>query len=239
MKKEFNCSMEEMPTIADFVLASLTRDLADFTAYSPLFTEEYLTNFEAKREIATELILTDSENIRLKAISFKLYEEIKKMRMKLVRIEGYLNLAKKDLTGDRLGLKKLRLHLNNKNVEGVVVNGRGFVQNLLDNKTILMEKGLKQEQIDNLTTLIDTMETLNKEQNLLQSKRAENCLKNRDIFNNLWAFLRPVMQAGKAIYKGVNESKLNDYTMTRLKKRMNNERKAASNTPEPPAEPIK
>ena len=235
MTKKVNCRIEDIPTIADFMLASVTRDLADFTAYSPLFTEAYLTDFDAKRKAATELILTDSVNIGLKAVSVKLTNELKNLRTMLVRIEGYLKLAKNDLTGDRLGLKKMRIHLNKKNVEGIIVNGRGFAQNLLEYKTILMAKGLKQEQIDSLTTLLNTIESLNKDQNLLQSKRAQNCLNNQEIFNNLWDIMWSVMQAGKAIYKFTNEAKLNDYTLTQLKKRMNNERKKAAEAEAPAA----
>ncbi len=237
MTTKIHSKIEEIPTIADFVLASVTRDLADFTAYSPIFTEAYLTDFEAKRKIATELIMTDSVNYELKATTAELYKQLKNFRSLLVRIEGYLHLATSNLNNEKLGLVKLRLNINKGNIEGVILNGRSFLTNLTKNKTVLMEKGLKQEQLDNITTLLNTVERLNKEQNLLQSKRSENCLKNRDIFNNLWDLLWPVMKAGKAIYKGTNESKLKDYTMTQIQKRMNNERKKAAAEADAPADP--
>ena len=101
-----------------------------------------------------------------------------------------------------------------------------------------MAKGLKQEQIDSLTTLLNTLESLNEEQNELLSKRAQNCLNNMEAFNNLWDVLLPVLQAGKALYKAANEAKLKDYTLAQLKKRMNNERKKAAATTEQPAEPV-
>ena len=228
--------MEEMPTIAGFVLASVTRDLADFTDYSVIFNQDYLTDLDAKRKACTELIMTDSVNIALKAATTRLYEQLKNLRILLVRIEGYMNMAKTGLSGERLGIKKLRSHLDRKNVEGVVLNGRSFANNLTENKTVLMAKGLKQEQIDSLTTLLNTLESLNEEQNELMSKRAQNCLNNMGAFNNLWDVLLPVLQAGKALYKATNEAKLKDYTMTHLKKRMNNERKkaAAADTPADP-----
>ena len=225
--------MEEMPTLAGFVLSCVTRDLADFTDYSAIFNQEYLTDLDAKRKACTELIMTDSVNIALKATTARLYEQLKNLRILLVRIEGYMNMAKTGLSGERLGIKKLRSHLDRKNVEGVVLNGRSFVNNLTENKTVLMAKGLKQEQIDSLTTLLNTLESLNNEQNELMSKRAQNCLNNMGAFNNLWDVLLPVLQAGKAIYKATNEAKLKDYTLTHLKKRMNNERKKAADAAEP------
>jgi len=236
MTKKVNCRIEDIPTIADFMLASVTRDLADFTAYSPLFTEAYLTDFDAKRKAATELIMTDSVNFALKTVTEKLYGELKNLRLMLVRIDGYLKLANIEVNGDRLGIKKFRLHIHKGNVEGIVLNGRNFVHNLIESKTLLATKGLKQEQIESLTTLLNTIESLNKEQNFLQSKRAQNCINNKDIFNNLWDIMWSVMQAGKAIYKGVSDAKMKDYTLAQLKKRMNNERKKAAEV-EAPAEP--
>lgn len=154
----------------------------------------------------------------------------------LVRIDGYLYMAKSSLNNEKLGMVKLRLDIKRGNIEGVVLNGRSFAINLIKNKTVLLAKGLKQEQIDTLQTILDTLESFNKEQNIMQSKRAQNCVDNRSTFNSLWNLLLPILQAGKAIYKGVNEAKLKDYTMTQLKKRMNNERKKAADD-EAPAEP--
>ena len=236
MTKQFSCKMEDMPTVAGFVLASVTRDLADFTAYSPIFTEAYLTDLDAKRKAATELIMTDSVNYELKAITAKLYDQLQTLKTLLVRIDGYLYMAKSSLNNEKLGMVKLRLDIKRGNIEGVVLNGRSFATNLIKNKTVLLAKGLKQEQIDTLQTILDTLESFNKEQNIMQSKRAQNCVDNRSTFNSLWNLLLPILQAGKAIYKGVNEAKLKDYTMTQLKKRMNNERKKAADD-EAPAEP--
>jgi hypothetical protein len=94
--------------------------------------------------------MTDSVNIALKATTTRLYEQLKNLRILLVRIEGYMNMAKSDLNNEKLGLVKLRFNIKTGNVEGTVLNGRSFVNNLTENKTVLMAKGLKQEQIDSL-----------------------------------------------------------------------------------------
>jgi len=225
MKKQFHGKMEEMPIIGGFVLSSVTRDLDDFKKYSDIFTPEYLTDFEAKRKACTELIMTDSVNVALKATTAKLRDQLKELSIFLVRVEGYINMANKGRFGERFGIKKLRQQLYNGNVEGTILNARIFITNLIDNKTFLMEKGMKQEQIDSLKTLINTIESLNFEQNELLSTRAQNCLSNTEAFNSLWYLLQPVLHAGKAIYKANNEAKLKDYTLSHLRKRMNHEQK--------------
>jgi hypothetical protein len=84
---------------------------------------------------------------------------------------------------------------------------------------------MKQEHIEALNHLLTIIDGLNMEQNELFSKRSQNCLNNMNMFNNLWDILSDIMLVGKAIYKSTNESKLKDYTMLQIKRRMNNERK--------------
>lgn len=225
MKKNFHCKIEDLPTIADFVLASLRRDIADFNNYSELFNQEYLSNLNVKRQECTEVILTDSVNIALKSVTKRLYENLKKLRTLLVLMEGYIILAKRDINNDKLGIVKLRKNIKAGNVEGVVYYLRVFINNLNEWEPILTSKGMKQEHIEALNHLLTIIESLNMEQNELLSKRSQNCLNNMKMFNNLWDILSDIMLVGKAIYKSTNESKLKDYTMLQIKRRMNNERK--------------
>ncbi|BBE16212.1 hypothetical protein AQPE_0349 [Aquipluma nitroreducens] len=44
--RDYNCKDEELPVIDGFVLSSMKKDLADFTAYSPKFDAAYVSNFE-------------------------------------------------------------------------------------------------------------------------------------------------------------------------------------------------
>ena len=225
MKKNFHCKIEDLPAIADFVLACIRRDIADFNNYSELFNQEYLSDLNLKKQECTDLIMTDSVNIALKSVTKRLYENLKKLRTLLVLIEGYIILAKKELNNDKLGLAKIRKNIKAGNVEGVVFSLRVFINNLNEWETILTSKGMKQEHIEALDHLLTIIESLNMEQNELLSKRSQNCLNNMKMFNNLWDILSDIMLVGKAIYKSTNESKLKDYTMLQIKRRMNNERK--------------
>ncbi len=225
MKKNFHCKIEDLPAIADFVLACIRRDIADFNNYSELFNQEYLSDLNLKKQECTDLIMTDSVNIALKSVTKRLYENLKKLRTLLVLMEGYIILAKKDINNDKLGIVKIRKNIKAGNVEGVVFSLRVFINNLNEWETILTSKGMKQEHIEALDHLLTIIESLNMEQNELLSKRSQNCLNNMKMFNNLWDILSDIMLVGKAIYKSTNESKLKDYTMLQIKRRMNNERK--------------
>jgi hypothetical protein len=49
--------------------------------------------------------------------------------------------------------------------------------------------------------------------------------KNIYQFNDLWDSLQPILKTAKAIYRGVDEVKLKDYTVTQLTKRIHAEGK--------------
>ncbi len=40
--RSYGCKDEELPVICGYAAFSMKRDLADFTAYSPKFDEEYI-----------------------------------------------------------------------------------------------------------------------------------------------------------------------------------------------------
>jgi hypothetical protein len=66
---------------------------------------------------------------------------------------------------------------------------------------------------------------LNVKQNDLVSKRNRLTKQNIEMFNDLWESLQPVLKTAKAIYRGVDDVKLKDYTIAQLLKRINATRK--------------
>jgi hypothetical protein len=89
------------------------------------------------------------------------------------------------------------------------------------NQSVLAAKGLKSKLIKEIETQIHEINELNMIQNELISKRNRLTEKNIVLFNDLWASLQPVLKTAKAIYRGVDEEKLKDYTVTQLIKRIN------------------
>jgi hypothetical protein len=55
--------------------------------------------------------------------------------------------------------------------------------------------------------------------------------KNIYQFNDLWDSLQPILKTAKAIYRGVDEVKLKDYTVTQLTKRIHAEGKRDKQEP--------
>jgi hypothetical protein len=54
--RSYNCKDEELPVVCRYALSCVRRDLSDFTAFSPVFNEDYLNGFQTKINLVDELV---------------------------------------------------------------------------------------------------------------------------------------------------------------------------------------
>jgi hypothetical protein len=54
--RSYNCKDEELPVICRNALSYLKRDYEDFSAFSPVFNEGYITDFSGKIDLVDELV---------------------------------------------------------------------------------------------------------------------------------------------------------------------------------------
>jgi hypothetical protein len=225
--KKFPCKIEELPTIGEFVLEGVQKDLDDFSGYSSLFTPEYLEAIKNKIVACKELVASSTVAKELKAVTLQLYGKSKHLRIKVNALEGYLKICAKelDILLEDVGLKSVRNDITRCNMEGLLLNVRKALTAVKRNLPVLEAKGLKPELIGDIETQIQEIDALNVKQNNLTSDRSRLTKANIEQFNDLWDSLHPILDTAKALYRGVDDVKLKDYTILQLKKRVNAEGK--------------
>jgi len=62
--RSYNCKDEELPIVGGFSAISLSRDLNDFSGYSPMFDQPYVDSYNAKIEAAQELVQPNQKRLR-------------------------------------------------------------------------------------------------------------------------------------------------------------------------------
>ncbi|MDR3245769.1 MAG: hypothetical protein LBT50_04985 [Prevotellaceae bacterium] len=225
--KKFPCKIEELPTIGEFILECVRKDFADFSSYSFLFTPEYPEIIQKKIVTCKELVASSTVAKELKAVTQQLYDKSKQLRIQMNVLEGYLKIGAKemDILLEDVGLKSVRHNITHKNTEGLILNVQKALTAVKRNLPALTATGLKPELIGDIEKQMQTIDALNVKQNNLISERSRLTKANIELFNDLWDSLRPILATAKALYRGVDEVKLKDYTMLQLKKRINAERK--------------
>lgn len=233
-KKRFNCKMEALTVIAGFLLESFNTDFELFVQYSPIFSPQFVMGVKEKQAICYEST-TPTDVLKLqKVVTNKILDQSGKLRLTLNQVEGYLDFAANDLdiAVKDFPLKNIRLGISKSNVEGVLNNGRNLITCLKRNEPALVAKGMRPEMIISLTAEINDIELLNTNQNVKKNERSRTKVDNIKVFNELWDDLDIIMKAGRAIFRGVDNVKLKEYTMTSLLKRVHNETSAAAKNAE-------
>ena len=120
--RSYNCKDEGLPVICGFAAISLTRDLTDFSGFSPMFDAAYLAAYKAKIEIVQELVQPKSETIELKIITDRMYATLDSLIAPLNYVDGYLKLAVKTvpMSATDFGLSQLRKSIRSRDVENVL-----------------------------------------------------------------------------------------------------------------------
>lgn len=222
-KKMFQCKYEDLPVIGEFVVESARRDLADFSGFSPVFTPSYLDGIGERILLCKEKMRSWVVVQELKSVTEKLANTTTALRLKLNALEGYLKLAsfELDVKVTDMGLSVVRDAIRRGNTESVIAGVSNLLVAVKRNQVALTEKGMNPELIAEITVQTQEINSLNVKQNELESVRNRLTEEDTGLFNELWKALFPVFETGKALYRGVNDAKLKDYTMTQLKKRIN------------------
>lgn len=233
----FHCKDEELPVVLKAVAFAFIRDLADFSAFSPTFTEAYATNYETRVTTVCDLLEPQSETLAKKIITERYTSTMTGLIDPINRVTGYLNLAKKNLniTPTAFGLAALRKGIRFHDVEGVIDSLHVVLENIRTYKTPLAEKGLTDEQITVLTTAFSTMAADKEKQIEITSHRRATVQDNVSLLNEVYRQAAEISSIGKILYKSTNTAKLADYTFTQILKNVKQtSRKSSADTKDVP-----
>lgn len=220
--RSYNCKDEELPVVCGFAATSLTRDLTDFSAFSPNFDAAYLAAYKAKVDVVQELVQPKSETIEMKVITDRMYETLDGLMDPVNHVEGYLKLAGKTvpLTATDFGLIPLRKSMHSRDVENVLQVLRTIEANLGRYNPELSVVGLT-DTISNKFTDAGNLLLIDKNKKYeLVSARMAIVQNNLGVLNELYDQLAEICAIGKALYRLRDKAKLNDYTFAYLMKQV-------------------
>ena len=225
------CRVEELPVLGGFVLSSMQGSLADFTAFSPDYNAGFMTTANADMVAIEALINPKQLTKELKVITKRIYTNQGILRSKIDFLEGYINRAT-GLTMDKkdFGISDVRKKNNSGDIEGLI-GALAFLitnVNIATNLTALTAKGFTSAQNTALTTLKDAFKNDNIAQNNKVNDRNNKVIANYAKLNAFWDKIMDVSDAGKRIYKATAPNRLDDFTMSKLKARIRQERNNTS-----------
>jgi len=235
-----NFKNEEVSVVVGMIRDSFARDRAEFEAFSPKYSEAFLTELSAKiieveTRTGTKVFLAQQ-----KALTTKLYEDVDSLRPKLTRLEGYLFLAKGTLNvaAADFGISAVRKKMSGKDVEGLLDRLTHTLQLVGSNTAALEAVGFTAEAKTELESVKQLIQATNLEQNLKMDEKEAGVQSNDGLLTELMDMVTEIMDIGKRLYKYDNTEKTGDYTASTIKGRIRHEGGSITPTPTLPEEGI-
>jgi hypothetical protein len=235
--RSYNCKDEELPVLCRFVLSGLKRDLADFTAFSPKFSETYCTNFETKIIAIEDLVSPKSETAEKKKITDRLLASMNSLLDPINRLSGYLDMAGDTIQISKVdfGLTDLRKGINTRDPEKVINRLKEVIQNIAKYKDPLVAQGLTDRMIDSLNTSYISISNDRQTQYSILTNRKAMVQSHIGMLNDLFAQMQEILNIGKILYKQTDAVKKQEYIFSELKKKV---RRITKGTGEENPEPV-
>jgi hypothetical protein len=219
----YACKDEELTVIAGFVTFSLKRDEKDFASYSHIFSKDFVKKLETESKEAASLVRAGSRGTsKLKTSTKALYGALDGLAKDAQRLKGYIKLAGASIEGGvkSFGITKLSTSVNRRDAEGVLAELKTLEELVEQNKAALKAAGMTDSFLKKLKEAPGQIQALNQAQYESRSQRGHNVADNIERLNSLYVRISAVLDVGKIIYKGVNPTKVKEYTFSELKKRV-------------------
>lgn len=227
----FSCKYEELLPVSKFTLFSLKRDIAEFTAFSNMFSDEYVTQTEAMINTVENLLEPKAETLMLSMIAQTMEQQATELGDQLNFIDGYLKLLKTmpGMTAKAFGISDLRISIRKRDYEGVLKGLKILLSNVQNHLSALQGKGMPATMPQTLQGLHDDIAQNRLKQFEIKSNRAGIVQNNLKTLNELYMRMTEIYSIGKVLYKNTDPAKYADYTFTKLLKKVRNA-KASSAT---------
>ena len=235
-KRRFTCKIEDVPAAAGYLTQRLRADLADFMEFSDVFSEDYLKLVVAKTTQCNLLVSSDVLTKEVGTITRQIGDKLKRLRLLVNKLEVYLNMADGQMTvnAGSFALKQVRDAIETGGSEGVVAQIRRVLVMLNSNQAVLLAKGLKPALIDELKQMADQLEILGNDQNFKITERNRHTDSNIGLYNELWDMILFITDAGKALYRGIDATKEDDYTIASILRRIGTPKGGKTDTSKAP-----
>lgn len=199
---------ENYVTVADFMVASLERDLNDFTKFYKTMNSNYLEGFKNAIAQVREFSSTTFSRVEQKQTTQKLYQLADELAHKITLLKSYAKRAKKDAPT----LTSIYKQLRSRNIEGATKELREampYIQNIAPELADMPD-----DFLNGIPDTITQMEELNTKQNVLINKNKLNTADKKPLYNALYTYISDVAEAGKIIYK--DNTKKDEYIITKI-----------------------
>jgi len=223
----FSFRVSELLPLARLFRASYLRDQADFVDLLPDdYKPKFLTDFDKAVAAVGKVVRSSTSIAQRQLVTQRIEGLVEALPRLLNRLEARVRRAEGlTLPLKKFGIEAVRRDRNDDEHEGLAESLRTLLQNIADNKKALTDKGLTEEEINQLQTLYDNLVADRTTQGSSLSDQRLLTADNVKLFTALYGFLKQLLADGKSLYKDGGDPKLKDYTLRKVLQQVRREQK--------------
>lgn len=216
----FKCKQEEAIPIMELAWQSIMRDKAEFTAFSPVYSELFFTTQDKALKDLNLLVRPKVMEAESKELTKEVITKMEAFRPRLNSLESYVNKAAGEITAatSDFGFSTIRENISAHNKEGVVENMEILLQLVVRNQEALRLKGFLEAAQKELETATKELAATNLQKGTQILDTAKLVKKYNKEIKTLFEQISEVCKDGKIIFAKKAPEKVKDYTFTELLK---------------------
>ncbi len=201
--------------------------MAMFAVFSDAFSDTFINKPTTLIARSAGLVASEKLTKEVTTVTDRIQVQLDANKM-----EVYFKMANGEMTvsADSMGLQNLRDSIHSGGSEGVVQSVRQLLIGVNQNMAVLQSKGLKPDLLNKLQQQADELETLGNDQNFRITERNSHTDENNVVYNELWDQIVLITNIGKVLYRGVDATKVDDYTITSILKRIGTSKSGKADT---------
>lgn len=236
VKRKFECKVEDLIGIGNYLDQRMRADLAQFIEFSDAFSGDFTNRLRNLIGVCSQLSSSGVLTKEAAVVTNEIKELVRKVQLNANKLEVYLDMSDGEMTvkADSLGLRELRKSIHNGGSEAVAQSLRQLLNGLNANMGVLQAKGLKPTLVNELNELANQLDTKGSDQNFKLTERNRKTDENNGTYNELWDMIVLITDTGKALFRGVDATKVDDYTIASILKRIGTSKGGKSNSADAP-----
>ena len=211
-KRSFNVSDDKFFEYSDMIVVTLPSDLSKFTAFDPIFTEDYVLRIQQTsdnaRAVPTDEILVDQLGGKTQNVTSALKDCYKDYQT----IAYYANRAFKGNLPVQNEFGKNDIRKARKSQPKMIVFMDMLVKTTAKYSAELLQAGCPQALMDGLTAKADVLRNANSGQEGFKKGRSVYTQQRIERMNQLYELLKPLHEAARILFRD-DPAKLKIYTL--------------------------
>jgi Carboxypeptidase regulatory-like domain len=219
----YNINKEDVPVVGGILYNAFVKNKAEFENFSPIFSDPFEAEMAAAIQAVKDRRRPADVLGKQKMVTQNLHKRYVLLQEVLRLLGEYVKLSEVNLatTYANYHIKEARKALNAYNAERVLEHCELIIDKVTEDAAALDVVGFDSTRSAEFVDLVGEIDDLNKEQVIKMNERQYVKSEEDALFATMYSYIEKVSSVGKAMYTYRDKHKFDDFTVSRILRKIN------------------